>query len=81
MPGLEPMIFITLIAGVVAYGVWRERQDDKNGRKHNNDGTSYPIDSGASWFGGSDSGCGGGDCGTSDSGGSCGGDGGGGGGD
>lgn len=72
---LEVIFFGTLITGVVAYGLWRERQDDKHGRKQGYDsGGGYAGDTaGASWFGGSDSGWGSsGDCGGGDGGG-CGG--------
>ena len=75
---LEVIFFGTLITGVVGYGLWLERQEEKPGRKQGYDGgAGYVGDTGgASWFGGSDSGWGGGDCGGGGDGGGCGGGGG-----
>jgi hypothetical protein len=79
---LEMFFVGTFIAGVIAYGRWLERQEEKPGRKQGIDGGgSYVGDTGGfSWFGGSDGGWStSGDCAGGDGGGGC--DGGGGGGD
>ena len=73
---LEVFFVGTFVAGVIAYGRWLERQEEKPGRKQAVDsGGGYVGDTGgASWFGGSDSAWGGGDCGGGDGGGCGGGD-------
>ncbi len=73
---MEVILIGTLVTGVVAYGLWRERKDENPGRKREYDGNAgYAGDagtgSGGGWFRGLGS-----DCSSGDGGGGCGGGGG-----
>jgi hypothetical protein len=66
---LESCAAIAIVAAVVGFFLWRERQDEKHGRKQPSDAGGSVADTGTWWY----SGWGGDSCGGSDGGG-CGGD-------